>query len=438
MAGPASHREIAMLSLPALGTLAAEPLYLLADTAIVGHLGTRELAALALAAVVLGAIVNLCNFLAYGATGRIGRLVGAGDRRAAAFEGIQGLWLAAAVGAVVVLACLLLAGGAMDLLAGDERADVRDAAARYLRIGSLGLPFALIALAAQGYLRGVADLRTPLVIVVWANVVNVALELLFVYGFGWGLDGSAAGTVVAQAGMATAFVVVTVRRVRGDDPDVPSAPAPRAMAGQLTIGAPIVIRTGSLLAAFLVATAVLARFGAPSLGAHQIAFQIFIFLALVLDAIAIAAQVLVSRALGAGQAGAARDTALRICRWGLVAGTGGALLLLAGRGVLPRAFTSDPEVLRLCSELWPVFALMLPVGAVVFALDGILLGAGDLRYIAIAMVISALGVFLPIALLTLRNDWGVRGVWWGIVGLMLARFLTLAPRLAPRRWARFA
>lgn len=423
-----------MLSLPALGTLAAEPLYLLADTAIVGHLGTRELAALALAAVVLGAIVNLCNFLAYGATGRIGRLVGAGDRRAAAFEGIQGLWLAAAVGAVVVLACLLLAGGAMDLLAGDERADVRDAAARYLRIGSLGLPFALIALAAQGYLRGVADLRTPLVIVVWANVVNVALELLFVYGFGWGLDGSAAGTVVAQAGMATAFVVVTVRRVRGDDPDVPSAPAPRAMAGQLTIGAPIVIRTGSLLAAFLVATAVLARFGAPSLGAHQIAFQIFIFLALVLDAIAIAAQVLVSRALGAGQAGAARDTALRICRWGLVAGTGGALLLLAGRGVLPRAFTSDPEVLRLCSELWPVFALMLPVGAVVFALDGILLGAGDLRYIAIAMVISALGVFLPIALLTLRNDWGVRGVWWGIVGLMLARFLTLAPR----RWARFA
>lgn len=326
----------------------------------------------------------------------------------------------------------------MDLLAGDERADVRDAAARYLRIGSLGLPFALIALAAQGYLRGVADLRTPLVIVVWANVVNVALELLFVYGFGWGLDGSAAGTVVAQAGMATAFVVVTVRRVRGDDPDVPSAPAPRAMAGQLTIGAPIVIRTGSLLAAFLVATAVLARFGAPSLGAHQIAFQIFIFLALVLDAIAIAAQVLVSRALGAGQAGAARDTALRICRWGLVAGTGGALLLLAGRGVLPRAFTSDPEVLRLCSELWPVFALMLPVGAVVFALDGILLGAGDLRYIAIAMVISALGVFLPIALLTLRNDWGVRGVWWGIVGLMLARFLTLAPRLAPRRWARFA
>ncbi len=427
-----------MLSLPALGTLAAEPLYLLADTAIVGHLGTRELAALALAAVVLGAIVNLCNFLAYGATGRIGRLVGAGDRRAAAFEGIQGLWLAAAVGAVVVLACLLLAGGAMDLLAGDERADVRDAAARYLRIGSLGLPFALIALAAQGYLRGVADLRTPLVIVVWANVVNVALELLFVYGFGWGLDGSAAGTVVAQAGMATAFVVVTVRRVRGDDPDVPSAPAPRAMAGQLTIGAPIVIRTGSLLAAFLVATAVLARFGAPSLGAHQIAFQIFIFLALVLDAIAIAAQVLVSRALGAGQAGAARDTALRICRWGLVAGTGGALLLLAGRGVLPRAFTSDPEVLRLCSELWPVFALMLPVGAVVFALDGILLGAGDLRYIAIAMVISALGVFLPIALLTLRNDWGVRGVWWGIVGLMLARFLTLAPRLAPRRWARFA
>lgn len=429
------YREIAAIALPTLGALAAEPLYLLVDTAIVGHLGTVELASLALAAVVLGAVVNLCNFLAYGTTARVARLAGAGQEHEAGNDGVQALWLALAIGALLFAASLLLAGPVMSLLSGDESQQVKDAAARYMRISAIGLPCALIALAAQGYLRGVADLRTPLVVLIWSNVANIVLELLFVYGFGWGLDGSAFGTVIAQIGMAAALTVAVLRRAASSGPlELP--PRLRRMVSQFAIGMPIMIRTGSLLLAFLVASAVLARIGPASLAAHQIAFQLFILLALVLDALAIAAQVLVGRLLGASDAAEAMHTARSMCGIALGAGIVLGLLLLAGHDLIPRAFTSDQAVLDQAAELWPIFAAMMPAGAVVFALDGILLGAGDLKYLAGAMVFSALCVFLPIALASLHFDWGVRGVWWGIFALMAARLATLWPRFAGRRWMR--
>ncbi len=425
------HRKIAAIAVPALGTLAAEPLYLLVDTAVVGHLGTVELASLALAALVLGAVVNLLNFLAYGTTSRVARLVGSGAQEEADRLGVQAVWLALGLGVLVGVAAVAFADPLMRVLAGDASQGVADGGARYLRISAVGLPCALIAVAAQGYLRGIADLRTALVIVIAANIVNVVLELVFVYGFDWGLDGSALGTVVAQLGMAAAFVVVIVRRAGGM-----ATPSRRAVTSLLQIGGPIMIRTGALLAAFVTAGAVLARVGPDSLAAHQIAFQLFILLALVLDALAIAAQVLVGQALGASDDVEAMAIARRMCGWGLGAGTALALLLLLGSTVLPQMFTSDQAVLDRCAELWPLFALAMPVGAVVFALDGILLGAGDVRYLAVAMVVAALGVFLPILLLTLHHGWGVRGVWWGIVALMAARLLTLGPRLLRGRWLR--
>ena len=425
------QREVAGIAVPAFVTLAAEPLYLLVDTAIVGHLGTTELAALALAALVLGATVNLLNFLAYGTTSRVARLVGAGRQAEAGALGLQALWLAVLIGSAAAVGAVVLADPIMGLLAGDETRAVADAAARYLRISAIALPCALIAVAAQGYLRGVADLRTAVLVVVAANIVNVVLEVWFVYGLDWGLDGSAAGTVVAQFGMAAAFIVIVVGRAG-------EVVWPRA--GQLRslvqIGAPIMIRTGALLASFLMAGAVLARVGPDSLGAHQIAFQLFIFLALALDALAIAAQVLVGRALGAADSGAAQAVARRMCWWGLTAGIVLAVLLLGGGTVLPQVFSSDGAVLDRSAELWPIFALMMPVGAVVFALDGILLGAGDVRYLAAAMVFAALGVFLPILLMALHFGWGVRGVWWGIAALMLTRLFTLLPRLLSGKWLR--
>jgi putative MATE family efflux protein len=266
-----------------------------------------------------------------------------------------------------------------------------------------------------------------------ANAANVVLELLFVYGFDWGLDGSAAGTVVAQLGMGAAFAVLLLRP--GARAAVSRRPDPALLRRLARMGSHIVVRTGSLLLSFVVAGAVLARVGDDSLAAHQIAFQLFVFLALVLDAIAIAGQVIVGRRLGAGDADGAWAAARRMCWWSLVAGCVMGLGLLATTHVVPHAFTSDPQVIARAEELWPLFALMQPTGALVFALDGILLGAGDTRYLAWAMAVSALGVFVPIALLSLQMDWGVVGVWWGLNALMVARLATIGTRFLGRRWA---
>jgi putative MATE family efflux protein len=414
------------LALPALGALAAEPLYLLADTAIVGHLGPPQLAALALAAALLSAVVALCNFLTYATTAHVARLHGAGREAQAGELAAQALWLALAIGCALAAACALLAAPLMALLGGSGH--VADLAARYLRLSALGLPSALVALAGQGYLRGLGRLKVPLVILVASNVVNVVLEVVLVYGFDTGLDGSALGTVIAQLGMGVAFAVLLLgaggsRR--------PSLAGMRALLG---IGGAILVRTASLLGSFTVASAVCARFGSAPLGAHQIAFQLFVFLALVLDAIAIAGQVIVGRMLGASDGEGAREAAHRMIGWALAVGCVFGLALLALHDVLPRLFTGDERVIDQAQVLWPLFALMQPAGAVVFALDGILIGAGDARYLAGAMVFAGLVVFVPISLAALHFDWGIAGVWWGLNALMAARLVTLGVRFASGRW----
>jgi putative MATE family efflux protein len=421
-------REIVRLALPALGALAAEPLYVLTDTAIVGHLGTPQLAALALAGALLSTLATVCNFLAYGVTAQVARLHGAGEDLRAGAVAAQALWVAVGLGVLIAALTAGLARPAITLLGGSGR--VGDLATTFLRIGALGLPFALIALSGQGYLRGTADLRTPLKIVVLANLANVALELLFVYGFGWGLPGSAWGTVLAQLGMGAAFAACLLGA-----PASNRRPSWAGMRPLLRMGSALVLRTGSLLGAFTLAGAVLARVGAPSLGAHQIGFQLFVFLALVLDAIAIAGQVIVGRRLGAGDADGARAAARRMIELSVAAGAVFAVVLLALRGVLPRAFTDDPRVLERARTLWPLFALMQPIGAAVFALDGILLGAGEAGYLAASMAAAA-AVFAPVALLSLHFGWGVIGVWAGLNLLMVVRLVTCGARFAGGRWQR--
>ena len=418
-------REILRVALPALGALAAEPLYLLTDTAIVGHLGTPELAALALAAVVLSTVVALCNFLTYATTAHVARLHGAGREADAGELAAQALWLAVAIGCGLAALCALLAAPLMTLLGGSGH--VADLAARYLRLSALGLPFALIALSGQGWLRGMSRLREPLLILVAANVVNVVLEVLLVYGLDAGLDGSALGTVIAQLGMGVAFAALLLGAGGS------RRPAWSGMRSLVSIGGPIFVRTAALLGSFLVASAVCARFGSPSLGAHQIAFQLFVLLALVLDAIAIAGQVIVGRMLGASDGEGARAAARRLIGWWRAVGCLFALVLLALHDVLPRVFTHDDRVIDKAQVLWPLFALLQPAGAIVFALDGILIGAGDARYLAGAMAFCFC-VFVPIALAALQFDWGIAGVWWGLNVLMLARLVTLGVRFRSGRW----
>jgi putative MATE family efflux protein len=421
-------REILMLALPALGALAAEPLYLLADTAMVGHLGTEQLAALAIAGTLIIGAFTLFNFLTYGTTAQVARLHGGGETRAAGRIAAQALWLSTAIGVALTVVLAGLAVPLVDLMGGEGRTG--DLAVLYLRIGSLGLPFALIALAGQGYLRGVSDLRSPLVIVVVANAANVLLNVLFIYGFGWGLAGSAWATVVAQAGMGAAFVRALVAAPA--DSRRPSLERMRPLA---RIGGEIFVRTTALYASFLVASAVLARVDEASLGAHQIAFQLFVFLALVLDAIAIAGQVIVGRSLGAGDAEEAYAAARRMIEWSVAAGALFALVMLALIGVLPRAFTSDPRVVERAQEIWPLFALMQPANGAVFALDGILIGAGDTRFLMWAMLAASLGVYVPIALGSLALGLGIVGVWSGLLGLILVRLATCGWRFRGRRWA---
>jgi putative MATE family efflux protein len=421
-------REILKLALPALGALAAEPLYLLADTAMVGHLGTPELAALALAGTLIAGAFTLFNFLTYGTTAEVARLHGAGEEVAAGRLAAQALWLSAGIGVVLTAVLAGLAVPLVDLMGSEGR--TADLAVTYLRVGSLGLPFALIALAGQGFLRGVSDLRTPLVIVAVANAVNVLLNLLFIYVFGWGLAGSAWATVISQAGMGAAFVHALLTA-----PADTRRPSIAAMRPLMRIGGEIFVRTASLYASFLVASAVLARVGDDSLGAHQIAFQLFVFLALVLDSIAIAGQVIVGRSLGAGDADGAYRAARRMIELAVAAGGLFALLMLALIDILPRVFTSDPLVIERTHEIWLLFALMQPANGAVFALDGILIGAGDTRFLMWGMLAAALGVFAPIALLSLELGWGIQGVWAGLVGLILARLATCSWRFAGRRWA---
>ncbi len=419
-------REILKLSTLALGSLAAEPLYLLVDTAIVGHLGRSQLAALGLSAIVLGGLFAIFNFLTYGTTAQVARASGAGHLETARRLGMQAVWLSLAAGCALAAVLALLAEPVMAAMGADGQ--TADYAVLYTRIAAIGLPFAFVARGAEGYLRGVSDLRTPLVIFVVANAANVVLEVLFVYGFGWGIAGSAWGTALAQAGMGIAFAWRLLPAARGA-----LAVDFALMRRLLELGRHIFVRTTALYAAFVMAGAVAARFGDASVAAHQVAFQLWGFLALVLDAVAIAGQVIVGRRLGAGDDEGAYAASVRMVAMSTLLGGAFAVVMLALVGVLPHVFTSDGAVLERAEAVWPLFALMQPLNGAVFALDGILIGAGDGRYLMWSMVAAGLASS-AVAAAALALDWGLVGVWAALLVLIAVRLVLMGARFVGRRW----
>jgi putative MATE family efflux protein len=421
--------EILRLAVPAFGALVAEPLFLFADSVIVGRLGTTPLGGLGVASQALTTLVGISIFLAYGTTAAVARQLGAGHREAAIRQGIDGLWLAGIIGAVVLAAGWPLAPQIVHAFGGSPA--VTGEAATYLRISLLGAPSMLMVLAGTGVLRGLQDTRTPLTVAVAANVVNVALNAFLVLGLHWGIAGSAWGTVCAQTAAAAAYLAMVARGARRAG--VGFAPDPTGLRAAAATGVSLVVRTIALQAVLIVVTAIAARQGNAAIAAHQIAFRAWTLLAFALDAIAIAGQAITGRYLGAGDVAGARSATNRMIGWGVVSGVVFGALLVAAIPLLPAVFSAAPDVRRLLPAVLLVAAAQQPVAGVVFVLDGVLIGAGDQDYLALAGLAAA-GVFAAGAVLVITQHAGLLALWLAFSLWMAARFATLTLRARSSQW----
>ncbi|GHH05605.1 MATE family efflux transporter [Streptomyces lanatus] len=422
-------REIVALAVPAFGALVAEPLFVMADSAIVGHLGTAQLAGLGVASALLMTAVSVFVFLAYATTAAVARRVGAGDLQAAIRQGMDGIWLAILLGVAVIAVVLPTAPFLVELFGASDTA--APYATTYLRISALGIPAMLVVLAATGVLRGLQDTKTPLYVAVAGFIANAVLNVGLVYGADLGIAGSAWGTVIAQFGMAAIYLVVVVRGARKHGASLrPDSAGIRASA---QAGVPLLVRTLSLRAILMIATAVAARLGDADIAAHQIILSLWSLLAFALDAIAIAGQAIIGRYLGAGDAEGARAACRRMVEWGIAAGVVLGLLVVVSRPLFLPLFTSDSFVKDAALPALLVVALSQPICGVVFVLDGVLMGAGDGPYLAWAMVLT-LAVFTPVALLVPALGGGLTAVWAAMTLMMTVRMLTLWLRSRSGRW----
>ena len=424
-----TDKEIARLAIPALGALIAEPLYVLADTAVVGHLGTNELGGLALASQVLLSFHSIMIFLAYGTTASVSRLLGAGQHREAAEQAVQGIWLALGVGLVGIGLLYVTTDPLLQLLGGEG--EVLENARVYLRVSLPGLPAMLAALACVGYLRGIQDTVRPLVVALLTAAANLVLELVLIYGFGQGIGASALATVIAQWSGAILLMGWVAKAVRQHGADL--APTKRGIKGQAVVAGDLFIRTAALRGSFVVAAATAARLGVVDLGAHEITFQIWSFIALALDAVAIAGQAITGRLHGAGDVRGTRTVANRMLWWGLITGIVAGAIVLVARPWIPDIFSEDPAVVALTGFLLIHLALMQPLNGVVFALDGILIGAGDMRFLAWAMAGAAV-MFVPCAILVATLSLGIGWLWGAIWALIISRAVVLLWRFSRDDW----
>lgn len=432
------NRQILRLAVPALGALIAEPAFLVVDAAMVGHLGTEPLAGLGIAGAVLQTIVGLMVFLAYSTTPAVARRFGAGDRAGAVSVGIDGMWLALLIGAVLAAVGALASSWLVGLFGAADA--VASEATVYLTISMWGLPAMLIVFAATGLLRGMQDTVTPLWIAGIGFTANALLNFLFIYGFGWGIAGSALGTVTAQWGMVAAFAVVVTRLAREHGAVVGMSRA--GIRGSARSGSWMFLRTVSLRVALLITVGVATGIGTEELAGWQIVFTIFSAAAFALDALAIAAQALIGKGLGEGDEASARKVLARTVAWGTWFGVIVGGLIAALSGVIGIAFTGDAGIARLIQPALLILAVAQPLAGIVFVLDGVLIGAGDARYLALAGVLN-LVPFLPLLwALSAVGVSGASGLVWLAVAFfgvyMLARLATLGWRIRSGRWLHVA
>ena len=428
---PSLDRQIWRLAGPAALTLAAEPLYLLADTAVVGRIGVDALGGLAVASSILLFCTGALIFLTFGTAATVARLIGAGDPDEAAEQSVQGLWLGFGLGAILAVALAVLGPWLVGLFATTDA--VAHNALVYLHVSLIGLPATCVMMAGTGALRGHLDTRTPLVVMVASNAVNIGLEVALVFGAGWGLAGSAAGTVVAQWGAAIAYVVMVLRMASAQG--VGRRPHAGRIRHLAVIGRDLFVRTIALRSAFTLSTLLAARRGTTALAAYQIAIQWWVFLTYLLDALEAAAQSLVGRALGAVNRPLARATATRILWWACGLGVVLGAATIVFRGAIAHLFTNQADIrsMLLGSLIW--VGVLQPINGLASSLDGILVGAGDLRFLAGAMLVST--VILAIGgTITTIADTALWGLWLALGVFMASRVILLGWRFLTPRWER--
>ena len=427
----ATPRRVLGLALPTLGVLAAEPLYLLFDAAVVGRLGAAALAGLAVGGLVLAQVSTQLTFLSYGTTARAARMHGADRDEDAVGEGVQATWLAFGLGAAIVAVMQVLCVPILTLIGGGG--DITSDAVSWFRVAVLGVPFILVSMAGNGWMRGVQDTARPLRYVVAGLGLSAVLCPLLVHGLAGfpdlGLVGSAVANVAGQTVSGAFFVAALLRS------GVARGPSWSVMRAQLLLGRDLVLRSLAFQACFLSAAAVASRFGAASVAANQVVLHLWNLVSLTLDSLAIAAQTLVGAALGRSDVRGATRLGWRLTVWSTVF----ALLLAGafaiGRPVVPALFTTDPAVIDQMYSIWWIFVVIIPIAGVVFALDGVLLGAGDAAFLRTATLACALLGFLPAIWLALAFDWGLRGIWFGLGSFVTLRMIAVIGRTLSGRWA---
>ncbi|GGF40121.1 MATE family efflux transporter [Williamsia phyllosphaerae] len=427
-----SVRTILHLSVSALAVLVAEPLYLMEDLAVVGRLGAVALAALGVGSLILGVVSTQLTFLSYGTTARSSRLFGRGDRTGAVAEGIAASWIAVVVGLVIVGVMQVIAPWVVGVIA--PSGGVSGEATGWVRIAVCGVPLILLSMAGNGWMRGVQDTRRPVVYVAVGLGVSAVICPLLVHGLlgfpDMGLHGSAVANLVGQSISGLLFA----QRLLAERSSTGLRPRWATIRAQLALARDLIVRSLSFQVCFLSAAAVAARFGVASLAAHQLVLQLWNFVSLLLDSLAIAAQSLVGAALGAKAIPGAIGVARRVTVLSVAASLGLVALFAAGQPVLARIFTDDRDVLDAVVTPWWFFVAMLPVAGVVFALDGVLLGGGDAAYLRTTTVVCALVGFLPMIWASLAFDWGLAGIWTGLCLFMLFRLVALVARMSTGRW----
>lgn len=415
------------LAVPALGALAADPLYSLADTALVGNLGTTELGAVAVGTAAFTASFWLFSFLAYGVTPRVAGALGANRPEDAARTGTQALILAMVIGLALTALGLAFPEPIVRVLGADG--EMTDLAASYLRIRILSAMAVLIAQVSHGWMRGEQNTKTPMLVVVIGGAVNLVLDYVLIFPVGLGVQGAAWSTVIGQWGAALVFLAILRPKLS------PSRrPNRETIAQLLKVGADLVIRTGALLAALTVATGVAARMGVVELASWQIAMQVWLLLSLSLDSIAIAGQALVAKHLGARTPDRATVIGRRLMTWGTWIGLFLAAVLVATHRPIADVFSDDGRVIDSAAMLLIWVGATQPLSSAAFTLDGILIGAEDTRFLAAAMVASSV-LFVAGSLLALDLDWGTAGLAGAATAWLLARAGTTGVRFVRGRWA---